>query len=426
LAPAGNCTDAARPDATGRELRTALYACFSSVGDEIQFEGYRYTRGDSLELLARLAEPERRRALFMAMEPLWRAVNGQNSPDSPYRRMITAEAAHAAANIADAEASLGLSAGTGERWLEQALAAWGRVQPAARLEPWDFRYSYSRAARDVQDCAHNLREANARFFSDLGADLTRLQVIVDVDARPDKAPVDYTDFARIGRTVGSAWRPAIPRVSIHLGEEGLGSANEMAHESGHAVHYAAVRARPSLQMPDDLSLAAESFADITGWSVFNPAWQRKYLGCASTAGDDRRARLGSVMLDLAWGLFEIRMARSPTNDPNVVWTDITSRYLHIVPHPELSWWAVRGQLVDDPGYMITYALGAFVTADLRAHMRARIGEFDGGNAGWYRFVSARLFRYGGEIEPRLLLRRFLGRPVAQAALLGDIRGLSSR
>ncbi len=127
------------------------------------------------------------------------------------------------------------------------------------------------------------------------------------------------------------------------------------------------------------------------------------------------------MLDVAWGLFEIRMARNPTSDPNAVWTDITSRYLHIAAHPEWSWWAVRGQLVDDPGYMITYALGAFVTADLRARIRARIGEFDAGNRAWYPFVSARLFRYGGEDEPRLLLRRFLGRPVTQAGLLADIR-----
>jgi hypothetical protein len=425
LAPAGDCAAALRPNATGRELRTALYACFSSVGDAIQFEGYNYARGDALELLDRIGEPDRRRALFMAMEPLWRAVNGENRPESPYRRMIAAEAGHARANIADAEASLGLPAGSGERWLEQALEAWGGAGSAATLEPWDFRYAYSGAARTVQACTHNLQDANALFFRDLGADLSRLRVIEDLDARPGKAPVDYTDFARVGRRAGGAWRPAIPRVSILLQEEGLGSAHELAHENGHAVHYAAIRAPPSLQMPDDLSLATESFADITGWSVFNPAWQRKYLGCASTEADGRRARLGSVILDVAWGLFEIRMARDPANDPNAVWTDITSRFLHIAPHPELSWWAVRGQLVDDPGYMITYALGAFVTADLRAHIRAKIGEFDAGNAGWYRFVSPRLLRFGGEIEPRLLLRRFLGRPVARAALLADIRKIGS-
>jgi len=424
-APAGNCDDAVRASATGRELRTALYACFSSVGDAIQFEGYSFTRGDALGLLERVDEPERRRALFLAMEPLWRAVNGDNTPDSPYRRMLTVEAAHAGANIAAAEASLGLPARAAERWLEQALEAWSKAGGTETLEPWDFRYGYASATRTVQACAHQLEDANARFFDDLGANLARLGVIEDLDARPGKAPIDYTDFARIGRRVAGRWRPAIPRVSVFLQEEGLGAAGELAHENGHAVHYAAIRALPSLQMPDELSLAAEAFADITGWSVFNPAWQRRYLGCAGTESEGRRARLGSVILDVAWGLFEIRMARNPASDPNAVWTEITSRYLHIAPHPEWSWWAVRGQLVDDPGYMITYALGAFVTADLRAHIRARIGKFDAGNKAWYPFVSARLFRYGGEVEPQLLLRRFLGRPVTQAALLTDIRALGT-
>jgi Zn-dependent M32 family carboxypeptidase len=92
----------------------------------------------------------------------------------------------------------------------------------------------------------------------------------------------------------------------------------------------------------------------------------------------------------------------------------------VAPHPELSWWAVRGQLVDDPGYMITYALGAFVTADVRERIRARVGPFDGGNRRWYGFVSRHLFRQGGELPPHLLLARFLGRPVSPDALLADI------
>jgi len=75
------------------------------------------------------------------------------------------------------------------------------------------------------------------------------------------------------------------------------------------------------------------------------------------------------MLDVAWALFEARMLRNPALDPNAVWTQITHRYLHIVPHPELSWWAVRGQLVHLPGYMVNYGLGAVLTADLREHVR---------------------------------------------------------
>lgn len=423
LAPTGDCADAARPDASGRELRTALYACFSSLGDAITFEGRTYSRVAALQLLERLDEPGRRRALFMAMEPLWRAVNTDNAQSSPYRRLIIAEAEHARANIANAEQSLGLAPGAGERWLMRALEAWRDTAPLGdAIEPWDFRYAYARGARVVHACAQRerLMEANTHFFADLGANLARLNVIQDIDARPGMAPVDYTDFVRIGRRVGRAWRPAVTHVSVLLQEGGLSGAGELAHEFGHAVHFSAIRARPSLVFTDDLSMPAEAFADITGWSVYDPDWQRNYLGCAASAAEGLRARLGFAILDIAWGLFELRMARAPTSDPNLIWTEITSAYLGIIPHPELSWWAVRGQLVDDPGYMITYALGAFVTADVRARIRARIGPFDAGNRRWYGFVSRHLFRQGGEQPPHTLLARFLGRPVTPDALLIDI------
>jgi hypothetical protein len=42
------------------------------------------------------------------------------------------------------------------------------------------------------------------------------------------------------------------------------------------------------------------------------------------------------------------------------WTRLTRDYLRIRPHPELSWWAMRGQLVDSPGYMMNYAAGAIL------------------------------------------------------------------
>ncbi len=423
LAPTGDCADAARASASGRELRTALYACFSSVGDAVAFEGGAYSRVAALQLLEQLDQPERRRALFMAMEPLWRAVNANNAPSSPYRRLIVAEAENARANIANAEQSLGLAPGAGERWLVRALEAWRDAAPLGdAIEPWDFRYAYAQGARVVHACAprERLAEANNRFFADLGANLARLNVIQDIDARPGMAPVDYTDFVRIGRRVDRAWRPAVTHVSVLLQEGGLSGAGELAHEFGHAVHFSAIRARPSLVFTDDLSMPAEAFADITGWSVYDPIWQRKYLGCAASAAEGLRARLGFAILDIAWGLFELRMARAPESDPNLVWTEIANAYLSIAPHPELSWWAVRGQLVDDPGYMITYALGAFVTADVRERIQASIGPFDGGNRRWYGFVSRHLFRQGGEQPPHMLLEWFLGRPVSLDALLANI------
>lgn len=421
LTPDGDCADARRQNATGDELNAALYACFSSEGDNIRFEGRTLARTAALAELERIEEPARRRALFVAMSPLWRAVNADNRGSSPYRRLIALQAEEARAIIAAAESAIGIEPGQAEAWLVQALEAW-RGEDAPLIEPWDFRYSYAKAARDTAQCTplENLRDANNRYFAALGADLDQLGVIQDVGNRPGMAPVDYADFVRVGREIDGAWRPAIPRISVILQEGGIGHAAELAHENGHAAHYSAMRTRPSLTMPDDLTVAIEAFADINAWSVYTPEWQQEFLGCAASEADNMRNRLGAVMLDMAWGLFEIRMSRDPEQDPNAVWTEITRDHLGIAPHPELSWWAVRGQLVDSPGYMIHYALGAFITADVRARIESAVGPFDAGNRRWYGHVSDRLYRFGGARPPAELLRAYLGRPVSPDALIADI------
>jgi hypothetical protein len=412
------CEDARRADATGGELRAALYACFGSIGRDLRFEGRTISRIEALGLMEELEQPTRRRAVFEAMAPLYAAVNGEGA-DSPYKRMIALERARMRGTITAAEASLGLAPGEGRAWLERALAAWHEKLPYESAEPWNFRAAFGGAERAVAGCVSRTRllDANARFYRDLGADLETLGVIVDVEG---DEPVAYADFARIGRRVNGAWRPAIPRLTMVIGEEGsLGSAAELVHEAGHAAHYAAIRARPSLTLPDDLTMPIEAFADVTAWSVYAPAWQQKYLGCSASAADSARARLAPVMLDIAWGLFEMRMASEADAEPDAVWTDITSRYLRIAPHAEASWWAVRGQLVEEPGYMVNYALGAFLTADLRAHIRAEIGDFDAGNPRWYAAVAP-LYEPGGEMLPRDLVRDFLGREVSPEALLAEI------
>jgi hypothetical protein len=114
------------------------------------------------------------------------------------------------------------------------------------------------------------------------------------------------------------------------------------------------------------------------------------------------------------------MLRAPDSDPNAVWTDITNRYLHVVPHPELPWWALRVQLVDLPGYMINYGLGAVLTADIRDHTRRVIGAFDAGNPRWYAWTSEHLLRFGKSRPTPALLRAFLGRPVSTRALIAEL------
>jgi hypothetical protein len=426
--PHGRCEDAVSPSLSGQPLRDAVYACFDSVGNRIEFGGGRITRVAAIQLLQELDEPAQRRALFYAMAALWRSVNANDAADSPYRRLIQPAAAafgrgdspvHAAAR------TLGITVPQAESWLVQVLDAWriATDDAPAPIEPWDYLHRYAAASRALSQVLpkSTLLPLQQRFYRDLGADPARLGVLFDIDPRPGKAPLAYADTIRIGRIVGGVWRPAVSRVSANDDRGGLGVLNELVHESGHAVHYSAIRARPAFYWPDIAFI--EAFADVPSWSVYSPEWQQKYLGVSVSRAEGLRELYAAVMLDAAWSLFEVRMLREPGTDPNGLWADITGRYLHIAQHPEMSWWATRSQLVTDPGYMINYGLGAFLTADIRAKIRHSMGAFDAGNPRWFEWTSEHLLRFGAELDAAALMQQFLGHPVSPAALVDDIESI---
>jgi Zn-dependent M32 family carboxypeptidase len=125
-------------------------------------------------------------------------------------------------------------------------------------------------------------------------------------------------------------------------------------------------------------------------------------------------------MDVAWALFELRMQRQPAADPNRVWTALTRDYLRIRPHPELSWWAMRGQLVDAPGYMMNYAVGAMLIAAIRDRTRKLHKPFSTGDSSWHGWIAARLFRFGLERPSKDVVEEFLGGPVSPQAILTDM------
>jgi Peptidase family M3 len=418
------CKDAQRKDLQRAALSAMLTACFTEIGNHVQFEGEQLDRVTALGKLHTIDEPERRKALFLFFEPLWHAINGVNESDSPYRRLIGLAAQDARANgspIDAAARTLGVTAAQVEEWLVQILDTWQASTAGEDVEPWDYRYAAGAADRALSGKIPlaSLLTIDHRYYRDLGADLDSLGVLYDLEPRQNKSSVAYTDFLIRGRWNGDRWQPTVARVLATYREGSLGSLNELVHENGHAVHISAIRNRPAfVDWNDDLFV--EAFADVPAWSIYEPAWQRHYLGASASERESLRALFGNVMLDVAWALFETRMLREPASDPNALWTQITHRYLHIEPHPELSWWAVRGQLVDLPGYMVNYGLGAVLTADLRNRVRSQIGDFDTGNPRWYPWLSESLLRYGSERDTPALLTEFLGRPVSPDALLAQL------
>jgi hypothetical protein len=407
-------------------LRKRLYACYGWAQSHVVVEGDTLDRLTVLGALGRTDDPARRRQLFLALDPVWRSMNTDNRPASPYRQLITMEAKERRGNqlleVEQARAS-GVSPDSLESWLLRMLATWRAGNTDSLIEPWDWYYVTGRATRALSPriSRERLIAINAEVYRSLGADVRALRVQYDLAPREGKTPVAYTTFGARSRLINGSWRPGEPWVFATYRTGGLDNLNELLHETGHAVHIAAIRTRPAFSDWPDSDPFTEAVADFIALDVYEPVWQQHWLGDSVPLTDGLRARYGGIVLDVAWALFEMRMLHEPSADPNQVWTAITHDYLRIRAHPELSWWAMRGQLVNAPGYMMNYAVGALLIAAIRAQTWELHGPFATGDPTWYGWIAPRLFRFGLERPTRKVIEQFLGGPVSPAAVLADMQ-----
>jgi hypothetical protein len=404
-------------------LRARIYACYAWAQHHVIVGDDTLDRLTVYGELARSESPEQRRRLFLALDPVWRSINGDNPVTSPYRTLIGLEAARGGELPAAREAHLaGVPPDSLEPWLLAILGAWRAAAPDSAIEPWDWYYLAGRPTRELGSRVprERLVALNAAVYRAVGADLGSLNVRYDLEPREGKTPVAFCTFGARPRLVGGRWTPGEPSVFATYRTGGLDNLAELLHETGHAIHIAAIRTRPAFTDWPDSDPFTEAAADFIALDVAEPAWQQRWLGDSVPLADGLRARYGGIVLDVAWSLFELRMLRRPSADPNEVWTRLTSEYLRMRPHPELSWWAMRGQLVDAPGYMMNYAVGAMLIAALRARTVERHGAWITGDPSWYPWVSSTLFRYGLERPTRDVVEEFLGGPVMPAALLKDM------
>ncbi len=428
--PAVTCSDAAPATDALPDLTALTMACYGRAANAVIMDGDTLNRLAVLGRLARTGDPGARRRLFLALAPVWESVNGDDRPDSRYRTLLRLRRAAWGAGPSPIERkgpAVGLPVGQLEAWLVSALSAWRRTGPDSLVEPWDWYYANGEASRRLGPriaTVAAIERVTRAYYATIGADLDQLGVRFDLAPRPGKYPVAYTDFGAHRRVDDAGrLRAAEPWVFASYLEGGLDNLAELLHESGHAIHIAAIRGRPTLADWPDNDTFTEALADLAAQEAYEPAWQLRFLADSAPLAASLRARYAGIMLDMAWALFELRVHRTPEADPNRAWADITSTYLGIRPHPEWSWWAMRGQLVEDPGYLINYALGAFMVADIRARLIALLGPGAWTDPRAYDLLSRRLYRDGLARPSRVVLEDFLGRPLSAEPLLADLHRL---
>ncbi len=227
------------------------------------------------------------------------------------------------------------------------------------------------------------------------------------------------DRAAGGPACETGWRVRPTWVFATYADGGVGNLQELLHESGHALAAAGLRVRPGVRRVPDARPPAflEATADILGWDVTESAWQRRWLGDTAEPREALLDRYGAVMLDVCWALFEIVIHDHPEHRPNDVWSEIAHEGLGVVPHPEWSWWAVRG-----PAHRVARLHGELrALGDRRGGGPGAVcavrGPWWDGDPGWYAFVAERLFAPGASRSPADLLRDLLGGPLTAEPLL---------
>lgn len=421
-----SCGGADKGAPTFGALAERIYACYGREQSRV------VTPRDTVDRLTVISRLEtdtssaRRRALFLSLRPVWESVNGTNAPTSPWRRLVALSAEHWRSNgspVEAAAASLGMAGTRIEPMLIELLDAWRAQQPSALVEPWDWYFANGGASRRLAAAAplRNLERITEEYYSVIGASPRTLGVHFDLVPRAGKTPVAFTEFGGIPRRVRSGVRGADPWVFATYREGGFNNLVELLHETGHAIHLAAIETRPAFADWPDSDPFTEALADLTALEAYEGAWQVRYLGDSARTAESLREKYAGVMMDVAWALFEVRMHRDPARDPNITWTEITEQYLRIAPHPEWSWWAMRGQLIESPGYMMNYALGAMIAADLRVRVREQREGFTPGSPKLYPWLADHLYRFGRSRSSREVIQDVLGRPVGPEGLVRDLQ-----
>ena len=258
---------------------------------------------DRLTVLARLAtepDPAARRALFESLAPVWRVVDGDGGDASPYRRLLRSSAARwAERRLADRGQRRRPRArrpGRSRGRSATILAAWRTVVGPARIEPWDYWYAVGAAARRLDPLRAGRPAARASTTRYL-ARSARIPASSGSRTTSSRGPAGRRSRSR-SRSGWARW--AADQPATGPGRRGRRGSSRRTRRAASATcsscstraatrsTWPPIRTRPAfLEWPEASAAFLEGTADVLGWDVDEPAWQRRWLG---EAAEPREAR----------------------------------------------------------------------------------------------------------------------------------------
>ena len=323
------------------------YDAYGAAATAIEVDGETIDRLSAFARLATAEDAAERRAVFEAMAPVWRAVDGDGGVTSPHRRLVAASAERwvkAGSTIEANAAVLGIAPGAFEPMLHAILADGRRVvadaaglRPGGRVEPWDYRFVVGAVERRLR-AAVPARPAVGRSTMRISARWVPIPMSLAsaMTSRRNSA-------ARSSRSPSRPTAGPGPWVFATYREGGLGNLTELLHESG-ARDPLTPRVRTAARVRTSHPASYAAFFEAVGRAA--------RLGCAgagvhrptTSASPSTRTsrRSGPVWRGPArclLGALRGGVHRSPGRQPNDVWAEVVADGLGIEPHPEWSWWA---------------------------------------------------------------------------------------
>jgi oligoendopeptidase F len=283
---------------------------------------------------------------------------------------------------------------------KKAVAKFMADEKIDKFEPWDYEYA-SQGFTSLIDGylpAESTIPALKASYKNLGIDLDKLNIKMDLESRPGKYPHAVTFWCKCADLINGKWTGEDIRFMASVDKGGLDQYNGVFHETGHAVHASNVKQKYVIDKDVNLTYPYEMGAFTEGIAMTferlnsDPDWFIKYADFNKP--NKSQAELQEIKKAFAayeakskpWDgyftrkllsrvYFERSMYKNPDADYNKLWWDSLQKILLVERHDNLAHWGHKSHWIGNPGMYQDYVIADLISAQNVHYFKKKFGKF---------------------------------------------------